>query len=285
MKKIILLTAFLIVCMTISAQRIRIPEINAHSTLVPIDSLIFTIQYEVSMMENKDTPDALTKETMMLRVGKGVSEYYSYTSFVADSALRADMQVNASQHRIHRNMEQFGFGAITHRIYKNWPKGQMTYIDRIATDNFVVEEPLPVIEWEIHPDTATVCGYLCQKATTSLYGREYEAWYAPEIPRNDGPWKFHGLPGMILKAEDSQHHYLFECTGIEQCMVPTAIEFAETTRKKVSRKEMNLLQERFNADPQGYIRTNSPNVKIVIKDEMGNDIKKMSNPYNPIELK
>lgn len=284
MKKMLFLAGLFIGCLTTFGQRIFIADLGSYSKLMPVDSLVFTVQYDLSIVEDASFSENVTKETMMLRVGKTLSEYYCYTSFIADSVLRADMQSGASQQTISEHLQQYGFGVVSHRIYKNYPKGQLTLLDRIAMDNFVVEEPLPKTEWTIHTDTATVCGYSCQKATTRLYGREYEAWFTSEIPRSDGPWKLHGLPGLILKAEDTQKHYRFIATGIEQSRSASLIEIPETSRRKVSRKELNKLHERFNADPQGYFKVNAPNVKVTVKDDMGNAIRKMSNPYNPMEL-
>lgn len=284
MKKMLFLAALILSGPALFAQRITIADLGSYKKMTPLDSLVFTVQYDVSILEDTEHPDNVTKETMMLRVGKDVSEYYSYTSFMADSVLRADIQSGASQQTINEHLQQYGFGVISHRIYKNYPKGQLTLLDRIAMDNYVVEEPMLKIGWTIHPDTATICGYSCQKATTHLYGRDYEAWFTPEIPRSDGPWKLHGLPGLILKAEDTQKHYCFIASGIEQRKGLSLIEMPETSRRKISRKELNKLHERFNADPQGYIKVNAPNVKVTVKDEMGNDIRKMSNPYNPMEL-
>lgn len=34
-------------------------------------------------------------------------------------------------------------------------------------------------------------------ATTQFRGLTYTAWFALDIPINEGPWKFHGLPGLI----------------------------------------------------------------------------------------
>lgn len=285
MKKITIISIFLAVACAVTAQRISIADFSAYSSKrIPVDTLLFTVQYDLTMMEDLDHPENHTHETMMLRIGKKLSEYYSYTSFIADSVLRADVQAGASQQTISDHLRQYGFGVISHRIYKNYPSGRLTMFDRIAMDNLMVEEPMPNISWKILSDTTTVCGYICQKAVTSLYGRDYEVWFTYDIPRNDGPWKLWGLPGLILKSEDSQGHYRFVCTGIEQSRDPLdIIEVADVSRRKVSRKELNKLHERFNADPQGYIKVNAPNVKISVTDEMGNTIKKMSNPYNPIE--
>ena len=40
-------------------------------------------------------------------------------------------------------------------------------------------------------------------------GRIWTAWFAPEIKTSDGPYKFLGLPGLILKLEDDKGDYRF----------------------------------------------------------------------------
>jgi GLPGLI family protein len=74
------------------------------------------------------------------------------------------------------------------------------------------EEDIPRISWNIREDsTVTVFGYTCHYASTTFRGRKWEVWYTPDIPLDLGPWKFCGLPGLILQAD---------CTGfihIETC--------------------------------------------------------------------
>ena len=79
-----------------------------------------------------------------------------------------------------------------------------------------VTENIAPQDWQISTDTATVLGYLCTKATTTFRGRDYVAWFTQEIPINEGPWKLHGLPGLILKAEDTAGLFRFEAIGLTQ---------------------------------------------------------------------
>jgi len=86
--------------------------------------------------------------------------------------------------------------------------------------------------------TATVAGYLCRKAVCSFRGRVIEAWFSPDIPINNGPWKFGGLPGLILKLYDIDRLKVFECTAIEifQQAYPVKkhefTQYVETSRDK-----------------------------------------------------
>ena len=59
---------------------------------------------------------------------------------------------------------------------------------------------------------ATFMGYDCRKATVDFAGRTYTAWFTPEIPLPFGPYKFGGLPGLILKIEDAERQFVWEAS-------------------------------------------------------------------------
>jgi GLPGLI family protein len=78
-----------------------------------------------------------------------------------------------------------------------------------------VEETNPEIDWTLLEETKKIGSFVCNKATTRFRGRNYTAWYCPEIKGNFGPWKLQGLPGMILEAHDEKREVIFEMKKIE----------------------------------------------------------------------
>ena len=70
------------------------------------------------------------------------------------------------------------------------------------------------LKWNILADFTSILGYDVQKATTEFGGRKWIAWFAKEIPIQSGPYKFFGLPGLILKIEDIHKNHIFELKGI-----------------------------------------------------------------------
>lgn len=75
-----------------------------------------------------------------------------------------------------------------------------------------IEDSLEVIPWKLG-ESQKMCGsLLCLNATGTFKGRNYEAWFAPDIPVSTGPWKLWGLPGAILEAQDDtgEVKFLFE---------------------------------------------------------------------------
>ncbi len=49
-----------------------------------------------------------------------------------------------------------------------------------------------------------VQNYTLQKATTGFGGRNWTAWFCKDIPFNEGPFKFRGLPGLIFEIQDDK---------------------------------------------------------------------------------
>ncbi len=62
----------------------------------------------------------------------------------------------------------------------------------------------------------TFGGLHCQKATTHFKGRDYTAWFCPDLPLHVGPWKLNGLPGVIVQAYDAKKDVQFMFDGVEK---------------------------------------------------------------------
>lgn len=96
-----------------------------------------------------------------------------------------------------------------YRIYKNLPvKNQLTFREGYSP-KYYYTELMPDFKWTMLEGDSTICSYSCQKAVTHFRGRIWYVWYTTDLPYNDGPWKLSGLPGLIMKAEDSKGDYSF----------------------------------------------------------------------------
>ena len=79
----------------------------------------------------------------------------------------------------------------------------------------IVKEELPSIKWHIQTETKAIAGRKCQKATCSLGGRNYIAWFCAELPYAIGPYKFTGLPGVIFEIVSTDGFVKYTFAGIE----------------------------------------------------------------------
>ena len=84
------------------------------------------------------------------------------------------------------------------------------YDDLQLMNYYAVIEPLPKMKWKLSTEQKVIGKYNCKKATVEFRGRTYEAWYTLQIPISLGPWKFNGLPGIILAVEDQTGIYKWQ---------------------------------------------------------------------------
>ncbi len=146
-------------------------------------------------------------------------------------------------------------GVVYHsRLYvtKDFAKSVSTTYDEAGMGECgYYEEPFSEIDWVINEDsTKTVLGYQCVMASTDYHGREWTVWFTPEIPLQDGPWKFCGLQGLVLEASEPSGQHRFSITGIEsssQAIYPIfSSEYEKMDRKDMLRAERHY-RENGNA--------------------------------------
>lgn len=84
-------------------------------------------------------------------------------------------------------------------VYTDLEK-QNTISQKTVFDNvFNVQDSVRKINWKITPDTRTIAGIECRKATAIIMDTVFVvAFYAEQIVTPGGPESFAGLPGMIL---------------------------------------------------------------------------------------
>ena len=170
-----------------------------------------------------------SRDNMTLLIGNNVSSFYSESYDRFEKATRRFSNVADFQAFMNDPASNIRTGGSLYRIFKNYTEGEITTIDHIPSDGYLYTENLKLFDWKISGETDSIFGYKVQKATTCFAGRHWIAWFAPEIPYNDGPYKFNGLPGLILKVHDTRNHYLFEAVSIEIPQEKTPIYFTEQT--------------------------------------------------------
>ena len=106
-------------------------------------------------------------------------------------------------------------------------------------------EPWPLMQWTLESEKQTICGYQCQRATCHWRGRDYEAWFTSAIPLKSGPWKFGGLPGLIMKIYDTKHLHTWEAVSVENGSFPI-YQLEERFFKDSNHKKVLKMQRDWN---------------------------------------
>lgn len=83
--------------------------------------------------------------------------------------------------------------------------------------DYFVHDFIPQIQWNIDKsNTKKILGYNCVKATAIFRGSNITAYFTDEIPFGIGPFKFYGLPGVILDVrEDGQSYNIWKAVKVD----------------------------------------------------------------------
>lgn len=267
-------------------------QLNAKAQPANIDSksaylrIIYRLDYKLDSAVT--TPKQVQ---MILRVSNGTSHFESTATHIFDSVYVSSSGL-AEMARIQKaadapkgaSKNQFRYS-----IIKEPAKNVVAYHDIIGTQDFQYQEPTPLFHWEIKPPRQVIAGYECQQAFTAFCGRVWEAWFARDVPVSEGPYKFYGLPGLILKVRDTHDHYVFELLSLDPNASPFDIAIDSGAPLSTSLSAPTIEKAKFkkakhNDDLTIFDRFASWGNKI--PEGMQRDyFAKLKRQNNPLELK
>lgn len=205
-KQLLLAIALIAMCITAEAQK--------------TDTARMLVHYKFTWIRDTANRAHPYTENMVLYVGKSAGAYRSYDgvvykaqfkkAFAEAAAASPDGRPMINRHGVGSNIEYYQF-----------PNEKRLFTeDPIYMNNYLIDGEMPAIDWKTSGDTATFGGLHCQKATGHFRGRDYTAWFCPDLPVQVGPWKLNGLPGVIVDARDSKNEVIFQFDGVEKA-IPT----------------------------------------------------------------
>ena len=114
----------------------------------------------------------------------------------------------------------------TFKVKKDYMKNNTIFIDGIIQKYFSYTEESN-IKWQILNETKNINNYNVQKAITNFGGRKWIAWFSNSLPFHDGPYKFNGLPGLIIYLHDTDNNYTWKLVGLEKINDFSELSFTE----------------------------------------------------------
>ena len=250
-------------------------------------SIAQTHRFIYDVVYKKDsTSNITTKENYILDIGTKETKYYTYDFFVADSLITnnipfpKEMKLNTSDIIVHKN---------NNNEFSQYDLLENTVLQLQTNDTQ---------KWNLSQEKKNVKNLSLQKAITTWGGRNWTAWFAEEIPFQEGPYKFHGLPGLIVEIYDDKKNYHFELVRSEKIKeeenqfieisekmgIPITWEKYKTAKLKYYESPVNFIKNSAENSEQFYLNdgtiVNSKNSKE-INEQLRNSIRKYN---NPIEL-
>ncbi|WP_083206633.1 GLPGLI family protein [Chryseobacterium sp. CBo1] len=208
--------------------------------------------YQVTMKPNAEDKNDIKTENAYLDISADKSMFYSENRIKRDSVMRANFQSGGARGFNRDQMESLR-SVINYSIEKNKKDQKTIYKDRIGRDIYTYEEDRP-LNWKILSETTKIGDYKVQKAETDFGGRKWTAWFTTDLPYQDGPYKFSGLPGLVVKAEDSSGDYSFDLMkNYKIADFPEMNSFGNAM--KVKRTDYVKQQEKYKSDPTAFINS------------------------------
>jgi GLPGLI family protein len=181
------------------------------------DSTKAIAHYKFSHLRDTTKPNDIYTENMVLFLGKSASVYKSYDRKLQDAMMKKQVaeQMAANANTGGPMKISVKGGRSSSSEYFMFPAQKKFIRKEKLVNNYLIEEAVPVIQWKITSDTASFSGLKCQKATGHFAGRDYIAWFCPDLPFHSGPWKLNGLPGLIVEAYDTNKQVVFKFDGLD----------------------------------------------------------------------
>ncbi|KMQ64302.1 hypothetical protein ACM46_08385 [Chryseobacterium angstadtii] len=233
------------------------------------------IYYDVQLTKDTKRSKKPKEAVCVLRLGENFSVFSDY------NGIKSDSLSEKYSHKTEINAKEF---SLYNNFIENWNiytlkdlKENKIIIQDYAVEMYQYEESQPKFDWKLEKETKEILGYICQKATTEYRGRKYIAWYAKDIPINNGPYIFQGLPGLIMEIEDTKDHYHFKAIAMDKRNSKIYLK-TEKHILHVSREKFREVQKNIHENPGFY------SAPIYDADGKAIDMARKSKPYNPIEL-
>ena len=239
-----LLIAFVITIFLAPPAKPQSPDLNLQNF-----EALYKATYQLTFQT--DTNDVESKQLGMFRlyISGTYSFFVNHEWYQQDSIRRKVSTGGIGPGFVLSNLNTMPQVRTGLRIFKDRTNNQIISINSVFTNEYAYHDgPLSNIQWQIQPDTKMIGNLQCQLATGRFAGRDYKAWFTPEIKIPEGPFKFSGLPGLIVKIVDTRNHVSFELIDFKPTkktvnVLPLGpVEF--TTRQELIQKERE-----FNRNP------------------------------------
>ena len=261
----------------------------------------FTYEYKFKM--DSLNREKIETETLVLETSNEGSKFYSYTKFVYDSTITARIKKADMTKQSHFDFTGLKNSKVNFSVTKKYPEFKTLLRTSIGSTNLTLENSNK-LNWKIESKKDKVLGYNVQMATTQFQGRKWVAWFTNDIPIQDGPYCFWGLPGLILKIQDAKGDHSFTIIASKKITQPINkdLSFEKKNREiVVSEEKFNTLWNDYKKDPAKDFRQSTSanssistsitfNGKTYSQEEMLKEIEregkeKLKTENNFIELK
>ena len=226
----------------------------------------YDFQYKKDSIDNK-----ISNDIMLLYLNE------NETLFIPENLYKIDSMMNSNSINI-SNLSSLPKSFYKFHIKRN--SSNMFYYDKIYTTNiFYKETEFP--NWKLINETKEIEEFSVKKAEAYYGGRNWVAWYTESIPISEGPYKFYGLPGLIISLYDEKNNFKFDLISINKNSEEFKISDYEYI--KVEKNDFNKIRREFLEDPIFFMNKGDTKIQLS-KDNMDRIINNVNKNNNFIEI-
>ncbi|GAA5085243.1 hypothetical protein GCM10023210_05880 [Chryseobacterium ginsengisoli] len=197
----------------------------------------FVIQYDYSKHVMKDSTRIVSQNTF-LNIEENHSTFFSEAPYLADSIIASDEKLGKKI-----NFKSLPADLLGCYIRKKLSSKEVVYYSDEFDEHEYKYTEEPKFLWKISKESKEILGFKAYLATTQYAGRNYKAYFTSEIPIQDGPYKFFGLPGLILEIYDEKKDHHFLAIGISK-EKKISIDDRISTRKYIETSKSKFVEMR-----------------------------------------
>ncbi|MCY1659289.1 GLPGLI family protein [Chryseobacterium sp. SL1] len=221
----------------------------AFSQKKDVDSSVVEVKYYVKFLIDTLNVSSAKEDMLSLRIGKNSSIFRSdfkessdslSTKIIGEAFIKGTKGDAVAPDLTGVRRPRF----IQEVYYSN---GKSLVYDKIRKNTFAFE-PLNSPNWKLVDESKTISGYKCKKAISKYGNKNIIAWYTTEIPFQEGPYTFKGLPGLIVSLEDSKQYYTFLLKELKRVKKPIN---PINNAIKTTYEKYNAKREEVKNDPVG----------------------------------
>lgn len=234
--------------------------------------------YEYTFKIDSLNKENVEKEIMNLYITKEGSNFYSASLIARDSLFKAEFEKGKAAQSMVIDMRKIKQAKVNFRVSKDYPNLETIYHTSINASKIALKENHK-INWTIFPETKTIEGFKVQKATTTFSGRNWIAWFTNDIQIQDGPYKFCGLPGLILHIGDEKGDHVFNLVGSKKLNYEPLLIDSKMKEIFFTNEKFNQLWNEYKKDPAKNIKiihSSSEMSDTVFSDENGSPLTKQN---------
>lgn len=248
---------------------------------IGVNAQINRFFYDYKYIPNTNDKTKSENKLMVLDIDKQKgSNYYTDKSHKLSDSLSKTNEEDPELKKLKSEVAGSDFKKITevkssitigddydYRVIKQYPDYKTYLVKNISFDTYKIIEDQKIV-WKIFPDKQKIGEFNAQKATTSFGGRQWTAWFTVDIPFQDGPYKFCGLPGLIVKIEDDTASHIMTLLGNKIVEENNEIKADENLPKNlasiVKGNEIEVTKEKFHKIEQDYKKDPSIGLKLLM---------------------